>query len=297
MLSDVGRPHSNSSSSGPHAVESMNFQKLRFELCLRQSSGDVEVPKHVGPTLSSMWALEDTDLMQLSVDILELPEFEPILVPTLKLKPMIEATSKPLRRRSLASLKRDRALGISTARQVEQPSDVMSLCQEIHACRQKMRKEHARPSTENYNPSSLAFAGTNTGLSVPLLMAKTTGCLPLINVQPASITDCIPPQEPNTASEKVLAGAASLGLRRRRNRATSEPPVQLAKRFLVPASKEKHSMINSVKDKIHLDGSSAAAKLQQIVKETARMPCAPQQPQPAGYRKRPQVRGVAVLVV
>jgi len=54
-----------------------------------------------------MWAWKDTDLMQLSGDIIELPESEPILVPTLKLKPMIEAISKPLRRRGLASLKRD----------------------------------------------------------------------------------------------------------------------------------------------------------------------------------------------
>jgi len=124
----------------------------------------------------------------------------------------------------------------------------------------------------------------------------TRGGLPVIDEQPASITVGIPPQGSNTASENILAGAASLGLRRRRNRATSEPPVQLTKRFLVHASKEKLSMINNVKDTMHLDGSCAAAT-SQIVKEKAKGPRAPQHPQPEDYRNHPQVRGVAVLVV
>jgi len=280
------------------SVERMDLQKLRFELRLHQSSGYVELPvKHECPTLSTMWALEDSDLMQLSGDILALPEFEPIMVPTLKLEPMTEATSRPLRRRSLASLKRERALSISKARQVEQRSDVISLCQEMSAGRQRMRNEPPHPEAENRKESSPTIPGANTGPAVPLFMAKTTGCLPFIDQQPASISVSIPPQEPSAVSEKCLAGAASLGLRRRSSRATSEPPVQLAKRFLVLASKEKHSMTNTAKDKVHPDGSFTAAKSQQTVKQTPKMPHAPQQPQPAFYRKRPQIRGVPVLVL
>jgi len=269
-------------------VKAMSSSVAGSQWQVSSTDGEVMV-KHEVATLSSMWALEDSDLLQFVGDILDLPEFEPVVLATFKPTPIKEETSKQLRRRSLANLKRARTLGFSTTSKKEQASDEMCPCQDMKTGRKKMRNTHPCPSGKKQNESSLAMPEANVASPAPVVMAKTENCLPTVDGQPGRIIAGIPPREPNSTSKTFLAGAASLGLRRLRNRATSEPPVQRIRRFHVPASKEKHSMIKG-KDEAHLNEAFAASK------ETMKVPHAPQRPQPAGYRKRPHIRGVPVLV-
>jgi len=269
-------------------VKAMSSSGAGSQWQLSSTDGEVLV-KHEVATLSSMWALEDSDLLQFVSDILDLPEFEPAVLATFKLTPIKEETSKQLRRRSLANLKQARTLGFSTASKKEQASNEMCLCKSMNAGRKEMRNKHPCPSAQKGNESSLAMPDASVASPAPLVMAKTESCLPTVDGHPASIIAGIPPQEPNAISKTFLAGAASLGLRRLRSRATSEPPVQRIKRFHVPASKEKHTMMKG-KDEAHLNEGFA------VLKETMKMPHAPQRPQPAGYRKRPHIHGVPVLV-
>jgi len=186
-------------------------------------------------------------------------------------------------------LKQARTLGVSTASNKEQASDEMCLCQDMNAGRKKMRSKRPCPSAKKHNESSVAMPDANVASPALLVMAKTESCSPTVDGQPASIIAGVPPQEPNSTWKTFLAGAVSLGLRRLHNRATSEPPVQRIRRFHVPASKEKHSMMKG-KDEAHLNEGFAA------LKETMKVPHAPQRQQPASYRKHPHIRGVPVLV-
>jgi len=244
------------------------------------------------PTLSVMWALEDSDDIQFSSDILDAPEFEPRCVPSTQFNPAdAPILMQPLRQQSLALLKREK--GIRMVRHWEQSYDA-SQHREGRA-RMKLRSKGLLHSAEAHADNDSEVTETTFEPSVPLRMASTTSCFPDILKQseasnarqPADIDASAPSQQPRDISTVILAGAASLGLRKNRNRSTSVTPVHHS----------THPTNTELKAEVRADESSTKTKIQQWLKETNRMPCAPSKPPQDGHRKRPQIRGVPVLVV
>jgi len=226
------------------------------------------------PTLSVMWALEDSDQIRLSGDLLDAP------APTIM---------QPLRRQSLARLIREKA--IRTREQ--QPYDASQ--QTDGRSRMRSRNKASLHGAKAHADNGSEVTETTFEPSMPLRMASTTSCLPVIvkqsvatNVgQPANIDASAPFQQPRAISKMIFAGAPSLGLCRNRNRSTS---ASLAHHSNFPTS-------TNLKSEVPADERSTKAKLQQCLKESSNVPRAPSKPPPDGSRKRPQIRGVPVLVM
>jgi len=115
--------------------------------------------------------------------------------------------------------------------------------------------------------------------------------------QPAKMDCSASPLESKNISAGFLAGAAALGLRLRRNKAISEPPVKQCACFNVSTSKNNHVTNNDLKEEVFADERSAIAKSEQKLTEAILVPHAPRRPQPESHRKRPQIRGVPILVI
>jgi len=219
----------------------MSSGKSEFQLCLQQSSETTQdAVQQNSPPLNMMWALEDCDHMALSCELLDLPEWEPTWIPTLRFeRENVRSVTQAPKRRSLARLRRERAL--LTTRLEGQTSGATHLSNDVDAKRERLKNELSLPS-------------------------------------------------------RFLAGAAALGLRRRRNRAISEPPVQPHACSNRSTSNAKHST-NNVKERVRTDERSAKARSEQQMKEVMLVPRAPTKPQPGSHRNRPQIRGVPILVV
>jgi len=112
-----------------------------------------------------------------------------------------------------------------------------------------------------------------------------------------SMTKCGLPPETNTISSSFLAGAASLGLRRRRNKATSEHPMPPNAHCIITPPKSTHLTHNNVKEEVNADDKYVVTESQTKLIEVALVPYAPRKPQSEHHRKRPPIRGVAVLKV
>jgi len=227
---------------------------------------EVVVP-HDRFSLSMMWALEDCDHMKFSGDFLDLPDIEPTLIPTFK-------------RKSLARLKQERAL--STARLEDRTSGTLHLSNKVDEGRKRLRFQCARTFSVN----------TRTKLTLPLMLEVHEA----EGAQPAKMDCSAYPLGSNYISASFLAGAAVLGLRRRRNRAISEPPVKQRACFHF-FTKKKHVTNNDLKEKVFADERSSIAKSEQELKEAMLVPHAPRKPQPESLGKRPQIRGVPILVI
>jgi len=282
----------------------MSSMQVSFQRCLQQSGETMDLAvQHKSPSLKMMWALEDSDHMTLSGDFLDLPELEPKMVPMLGLDPEDVPSVKqgPKKRRSLAILRRER---VPPAKKLEEKtSGPTHRSNGVDPEQKRLRNEisfvRARMLTEQ---SSSIKAYTDPTL--PLLVKNTKCYLSLITdnreakgAQPAKADYSAWPQKSNTISACVLAGAAALGLRRRRNRATSAPPVQPRACFNASTSKEKHLINNDLKERAFANERSAMALSQQKLKEAMLVPHAPRKPQSESHRKRPQIRGVHILAI
>jgi len=241
------------------------------------------------PTLSMMWALEDSDQMPLSGDILDAPELEPTFSPNIHFDPADAlALKQPSRRRRLARLRHEKA--IRMARQWEQPYDA-SLQKDRHA-RMKLRNEDSRHRTKKHADCTSEVTENKLEPTKPLLIASATTCLPVhikhgeaTNVRlPANTDASAPPQPLHNMSRLVLAGAASLGLRRIPGRSTSESP----------AHQCMHPTSTGLKGEALAHERVTISMLQQRFKETNKVPHAPSKPALDSTRKRPQIRGAAV---
>jgi len=242
---------------------------------------------HDSPTLSMIWAFEDSQHMKLSEDILNLAD-----VPNLK------RTSK---RRSLANLRRERA--VSTARLEEQTSGVIHVGNEVDVDGKRLKNERSfrRARMLAGQMSSMKECAKPT---LPLSVASTKCGLSLMpehheakGAQLAKIGCGASQQETKTIYFRFLAGAAALGLRSRRCGAASEPHAQQQACFNLSASRREHLTNNHVKEKVCADGTSTMVRLEQKLREAMPVPRAPCQPQSESYRKRPQIRGVPILVI
>lgn len=181
--------------------------------------------------------------MHVPVDILDLPEVEPTMIPkTTKMPPSVSSIKHTSRRKTLAKLRRDKALSVATV-------EGQCFSNEIHAD--------------------------------PITSMQTCGL----------------PQETNNISSIFLAGAASLGLRRRRNRATNEHPMPPNAHCNITPSKNEHLTNNNVTEKVYADDNYVVTKSQKKLIEVALVPHAPRKPQSEHHRRRPASRGVPVLKV
>jgi len=198
---------------------------------------------------------------------------------------------QPLRRQSLALLRRER--GIQILRHWEPSYDASQ--QREGRARMKLRSNGSLHSAEAHVDNDSVVTETQFEPSAPVRMASTKSCLPVILKQSeasnarqlADIDSSAPSQQPRDMSTMILAGAASLGLRKNRNRSTRISPVHHC----------THPTGTQMKDQVCADERTAKTKLQQWLKETNKVPCTPTKPPPDGSRKRPQIRGVPVLVV
>jgi len=229
--------------------------------------------------------------MQLSCDILDSPELESTLAPTTRFDPAdVPSLKKTPKRRSLISLRRERMLSTATL-----SSDV-----EIDG---KTHENESLPQRARMLAGHASSVKACTEPTLPCLTANTKCFLSWMpehheakGALLCNVDCCALPQEAKTIASGFLAGAAALGLRRQRNRATSEPPVQPRACFSM-ASKREHLTSNNVKEKICADEKSAMARSQQKVKEPMLVPHAPRKPQSENHRKRPQIRGVPILII
>jgi len=226
-----------------------------------------------------MWALEKSDLMQLTGDVLDMPEFVPTLLPTFKSRPKNEKTSQaPWRRPSLANLRLQQA--IRTTRHLGQPKHSIHFSAEIGVDHKKMWNGDARRSAGKHLETISATTEANgVCWSSKDKQNGTTGV-----VQDSKFNSGTPLKQFESMSNNFLAGAAVLGLRRKSNGSTSETPVHPS---ALPVS-------NDVKDQVHAARKSVAAKL---LKEAAKVPHAPRAPPPENSRKHRPIRGVPVLVI
>jgi len=232
------------------------------------------------PTLSMMWALEKSDLMQLTGDVLDMPEFVPTLLPTFKSRPKNEKTSQaPWRRPSLANLRHQQA--IRTTRHLGQPKHSIHFSAEIGVDhKKKMWNGDARRSAGKHLETISATTEANgVCWSSKDKQNGATGV-----VQDSKFNSGTPLKQFEGMSNNFLAGAAVLGLRRKRNGSTSETPVHPS---ALPVS-------NDVKDQVHAARKFVVAKL---LKEAAKVPHAPGAPPPENARKHRPIRGVPVLVI
>jgi len=229
--------------------------------------------------------------MRLSCDILDLPELESTLAPTIRFEQEdVPSVKKTQKRRSLMSLRRERMRSTATLSN-DVGTDGNRLRNESLPQRARMLAGHASSMTACAEPTLPCLtANTKCFLSWMPEHHEAKGAL-LCNVD-----CCALPQEAKTIASGFLAGAAALGLRRQRNRATSEPPVQPRACFSM-ASKRGHLTSHNVKEKICADETSAMARSQQKVKEPMLVPHAPRKPQSENHRKRPQIRGVPILMI
>jgi len=213
-------------------------------------------------SLSMMWGLETSD--QLSVDILDMPEFDQTLAP----KP-------PSKRHSLASLKRQQA--IRATRCLEQQTHATHLSTEMHAARKRFSNKRSCHACGSIVESSSAVTLAQEETTMP------ASCLSLKDRQNQTVgvhrnakhNAVGSLQQPDYMCNTFLAGAVALGLRRRRARSNSQwpdqPGVQCA--------------------------NNTAGKFKQCLNEATKVPHAPSRPQPENCRKRPHLRGVPVPVV
>jgi len=228
---------------------------------------EVVVP-HDRFSLSMMWALDDCDHMKFSGDFLDLPDIEPTLIPTFK-------------RKSLARLEQERAL--STARLEDKTSVTVHVSNKVDADRKRFR------TVSSFQCARICSKNAHTELTLPLMLeVQVVEGLQLAKMH------CM---KSNKISASFLAGAAALGLRRRRSRAISEPPVKQCACFNASTSKKKHVTNNDLKEKVVADERSAIAIPEQKLKEAMLVPHAPRRPQPESHRKRPQIRGVPIVVI
>lgn len=247
------------------------------------------------PTMRMVWALEESDHMRLAADIVHLPEVEPTLIPSSMVEPIdVPGIKKPVKRRILARLRRQRASSVSKL-------EGRRFSNEVDVYRKRLWNRRSFQSVEMLTKIVTSIKTWND--STCLLMANATHRLPLMSqhkgtagVQLASINFSGFSLEPYTTSSN-LAGAASLGLRRRCNRATSEPPVPPNAHWNMSASKGKHFTNNTEKAKVRPDETSAVTKSQQKLLEATLVPHPPCKPQPENHRRRPQIRGVPLLMV
>jgi len=256
--------------------------------------------QHSSPSLSTMWALEDSDHMKLAGDFLELPEFTPTLIPTLRFDPEdVPSIKHTPKRRSLLSLKTEKAVSTRLKEQLSAANfsnkvefERKRLRHEISCLRARMLIGHIS-STKTYMERELPTLVQNGKCSLSLMTNNHEATC----AQLAKMCCNVPPQETKTISSSFLSGAAALGLRHRHNRATSEPPVQPSACFNRSTFNPKHLTNTNVKERVHTDERFARARSEQMMKETMLVPHAPNKPQCSTHRKRPQIRGVPILIV
>jgi len=242
------------------------------------------------PSLSMMWGFEDSDLMCLSDGFLEVPDVVPVVDLAINVGPKDAPNLKqPSRKPSLARLKREQA--VRMAKQLRQPVDASQ--QKNGNIRMNAGSKDLFLDAGSVTDSTYEVTGDSHDRSMPLLMASTTCSLPATGKHNAYVQEQAdfdakaPPQEVPDWSKVLLAGAASLGLRMRRNRSASESP----------AHKSTHPTNNELENDVHAYARSTKAKTQKWLKETNKVPRAPSEPQPESNRKRPLIRGVPVLMI
>jgi len=240
-------------------------------------ASEVWVP-HDKLTLSIMWALEDCDDIMFSGDFLDLPDMDSAFIPAISELPSFGQTFK---RKSLSSLRREKAL--STARLEDKTSVTVHVSNKVDADRKRFR------TVSSFQCARICSKNAHTELTLPLMLeVQVVEGLQLAKMH------CM---KSNKISASFLAGAAALGLRRRRSRAISEPPVKQCACFNASTSKKKHVTNNDLKEKVFADERSAIAIPEQKLKEAMLVPHAPRRPQPESHRKRPQIRGVPIVVI
>jgi len=190
-----------------------------------------------------------------------------------------EKTSQaPWRRPSLANLRLQQA--IRTTRHLGQPKHSIHFSAEIGVDHKKMWNGDARRSAGKHLETISATTEANgVCWSSKDKQNGTTGV-----VQDSKFNSGTPLKQFEGMSNNFLAGAAVLGLRRKRNGSTSETPVHPS---ALPVS-------NDVKDQVHAARKFVVAKL---LKEAAKVPHAPRAPPPENARKHRPIRGVPVLVI
>lgn len=243
------------------------------------------------PTLSMVWALEEYDHMHLSVDMIDLPEVEPTLILSTMVEPVdVPSINQPWKRKSHARLRRDKSCSVSNV-------EGQRFNNLVDVYRKRVLKQRLFQSVNMLTTSSTSLKPD----PIPMWMANATCSVSLMSqhqraVQITRINFSDVSHEAHTTSSS-LAGAASLGLRRWRNRAPSEPPVPRIAQWNMSASKGKRFTNNTVKAKVRPDDESDVTKSQQKLIEGTVVPHPPRKPQPENYRKRPQIRGVPLMMV
>lgn len=240
-------------------------------------------------------ALEKSDHMYLPVDILDLPEIEATVFPATRVEPADFPSMKRVpKRKSLANLRRGKAFCVAKL-------EGQRFSSEVDLYRQRLRNQRSFQSVvitrsitsmkTCIEPTSLWMASASCCVS-PMSQHKRAPGAQLAGINVIGL-----PQAPYTTCSNILAGAASLGLRRRRNRASSEPPVPPNPHHHMSSSKNQYLVNNTLKVHVHSDENSAVKKSQQKLVEAIVVPLAPRKPQPENLRKRPLIHGMPVLLV